>query len=109
MWWSDGSYYCVPYDGKSIMHYSSVAYAKKEYKGHNTIESKVSKLIDSKYLYLLPLLWSKTTVIARCMGGRGTNPPFQLCKFSTKNLIRHEMWKLSNFGQISKKSTTRVR
>ena len=28
-----------------------------------------------KYLYLLPLLWSKTTLIPSCMGGAGENSP----------------------------------
>ena len=32
-----------------------------------------------------------------------------LIQFSTKNLIVHELWKLSNFGQTFKVSTARVR
>ena len=30
-----------------------------------------------KYLYLSLLLWSKTTLIASCVGGKGANPPTQ--------------------------------
>ena len=29
---------------------------------------------SDKYLYLSPLLWSKTTLIANCVGGKGANP-----------------------------------
>ena len=66
-----------------------------------------------KYLYLSPLLWNKITIIPSCMGGAGENSPMNkmrtiflmsltqlVCQFSTKNLIGHELWKLSNFGQF---------
>ena len=73
-----------------------------------------------KHLYLLPLLWSKTTLFASYMGEKRVNLPtykiriiflcpwLLICQFSTKNLIGHELWKLSNLGQILKVSTAHV-
>ena len=74
-----------------------------------------------KYLYLSPLSWSKTTLIASCVGGKGVNAPAYKIKTiflmslalsvpsSTKNLIGHELWNLLKFGQILKVSTACVR
>ena len=87
------------------------------------VNKKVSALYvhyPEKYLYLLPLLWNKTTLPAMWEGKGQIRLPikwgqFFLCpclfvgQFSTKNLIGHELWKLSNFVQILKVSTARVR
>ena len=67
-----------------------------------------------KYLYLLHPNFQL------CGRGRGRTllrikwehffvcPLLLVCQFSTKNLIRHDLWKLSKFGQTSKVSTACV-
>ena len=75
-------------------------------------------------VYFSPLLWSKTTLISSIFGRTrtGLDPHMYKMKtmflmslaiivaiFFTKNLIRHELWKLSNFGQNLKISTARIR